>query len=49
METTTSSTNTTDSASLVELASWNRPRTSEELRGFIESHHDSRLDGIELE
>lgn len=32
-----------------ELASWNRQRTIEELRQFVERHHDSRLDDIVLE
>ena len=31
------------------LATWNRPRTSEELQAFIMSHHDQLPDDIELE
>jgi hypothetical protein len=31
------------------LASWNRPRTSEELQAFITSHHNQLPDDIELE
>lgn len=26
------------------LASWNRPRTNEELRDFVRRHHDTLLD-----
>lgn len=33
----------------VQIASWNRPRSTEELRSFIERHHDSRLSAINLE
>lgn len=32
-----------------ELASWNRPRTSEELRNFINSHHAMLPDGISID
>lgn len=31
------------------LATWNRPRTSEELQAFITSHHNQLPDNIELE
>lgn len=31
------------------LASWNRPRTDEELQAFVSSHHDRLPDDIELE
>jgi hypothetical protein len=31
------------------LATWNRPRTSEELQAFITSHHNQLPDDIELE
>ena len=31
------------------LATWNRPRTNEELRAFITSHHDRLPDDIEIE
>jgi hypothetical protein len=31
------------------LATWNRPRTSEELQAFITSHHDQLPDDIEIE
>ena len=32
-----------------ELASWNRPRTSEELRSFIDTHHAMLPDGINID
>jgi hypothetical protein len=32
-----------------ELASWNRPRTSEELRNFINSRHAKLPEGISVE
>lgn len=28
----------------IALASWNRPRTNEELRDFVRRHHDQLLD-----
>ncbi|MFZ1801808.1 MAG: hypothetical protein WAW62_02230 [Candidatus Saccharimonas aalborgensis] len=31
------------------LATWSRQRSSEELRTFVESHHDERLADIVLE
>jgi len=31
------------------LATWNRPRTSEELQAFITSHHNQLPDDIEVE
>ena len=31
------------------LATWNRPRTSEELKSFINSHHDRLPDDLEIE
>jgi hypothetical protein len=31
------------------LATWNRPRTSEELQAFITSHHNQLPDDVELE
>jgi hypothetical protein len=34
---------------ILELATWNRPRTSDELRGFIETHHAALPDDTELE
>lgn len=33
----------------LELATWNRPRTSEELREFIVSHHDRLPSDISIE
>jgi hypothetical protein len=32
-----------------DLATWNRPRTNEELRSFINNHHDRLPEGIEIE
>lgn len=34
---------------ILDLATWNRPRTHEELQAFINSHHDLLPDNIELE
>jgi hypothetical protein len=31
------------------LATWNRPRTSSELRSYVESRHASLPDGISIE
>jgi len=31
------------------LATWNRPRSSEELQAFIASHHDRLPDDVEVE
>lgn len=32
-----------------ELASWNRPRTSEELQNFVNAHHAMLPDNISIE
>jgi hypothetical protein len=34
---------------ILELGSWNRERSSEELRRFISSHHDLLPEGIDVE
>jgi len=34
---------------ILDLATWNRQRTSEELRSFINSHHDRLPDSVEIE
>lgn len=34
---------------ILNLASWNRQRTSEELQSFIESHHNQLPDDTEVE
>ena len=34
---------------ILELASWNRPRTSEELQDFINTHHAALPVDIEIE
>lgn len=34
---------------ILDLATWNRPRTSEELRSFVESRHASLPDDLSVE
>ncbi len=34
---------------VLELATWNRPRTSEELRTFVESRHSTLPDDLIIE
>jgi hypothetical protein len=34
---------------ILDLATWNRPRTSEELQEFINSHHANLPDDTEIE
>ena len=34
---------------ILDLATWNRQRTSEELQSFINSHHDRLPDSVEIE
>ena len=34
---------------ILDLATWNRPRTSDELRSFIESHHAALPDDLDVE
>lgn len=34
---------------ILDLASWNRPRSSEELQNFIRTHHNRLPDDTELE
>ena len=34
---------------ILDLATWNRPRSSEELQAFIQSHHDRLPDDTEIE
>jgi hypothetical protein len=34
---------------ILDLATWNRPRSDEELRTFVESHHSSLPDDISIE
>lgn len=36
-------------ADVLDLATWNRPRTSEELRSFIETHHSALPDDLSVE
>jgi hypothetical protein len=34
---------------ILDLATWNRPRSSEELQAFIRSHHDRLPEDTEVE
>jgi hypothetical protein len=34
---------------ILDLATWNRQRTSDELQSFIISHHDKLPDSVEVE
>lgn len=34
---------------ILDLATWNRPRTSDELRSFVESHHAALPDDLDVE
>ncbi|HMH70073.1 MAG TPA: hypothetical protein VK502_01640 [Candidatus Saccharimonadales bacterium] len=34
---------------ILNLASWNRQRTSDELQSFIRTHHDKLPDSVEVE
>jgi hypothetical protein len=34
---------------ILDLATWNRPRSSEELQNFIRSHHDRLPEDTEVE
>lgn len=34
---------------ILDLATWNRPRTSEELHSFVEDHHAALPDNIDIE
>ena len=45
----TLSANLEDTTNAVELATWNRPRSTEELQNFINGHHDRLPDGITIE
>jgi hypothetical protein len=49
MDTLSASIDADTVAPSAELASWNRPRTSEELRNFVNSHHAMLPDGISLD
>jgi hypothetical protein len=48
MDTPSVSINADTDAPSAELASWNRPRTSEELRNFVNSHHAMLPDSISI-
>lgn len=49
MDTLSASINAETVAPSTELASWNRPRTSEELQNFINGHHDLIPKNISIE
>ena len=49
MDTLSANFNADTIAPSAELASWNRPRTSEELRNFVNSHHAMLPDSISVE
>lgn len=34
---------------ILDLATWNRPRTSDELRSFIDAHHAALPDDLDIE
>lgn len=34
---------------ILDLATWNRPRSSEELQSFINTHHAALPDDVEVE
>lgn len=34
---------------ILDLATWNRPRSTEELRAFVDSHHANLPDDTEIE
>lgn len=34
---------------ILDLATWNRPRTSDELRSFVESRHSALPDSLDIE
>ncbi|HSW78013.1 MAG TPA: hypothetical protein VLG36_04400 [Candidatus Chromulinivoraceae bacterium] len=49
MDITTSDDGSVNLTNSLDLATWNRPRTSEELRSFIASHADRLPDDIDVE
>lgn len=34
---------------ILDLATWNRPRTSDELRSFVDAHHAALPDDLDIE
>lgn len=49
MEYTSSDIEAVTMSDILGLASWNRPRSSEELQSFINSHHTNLFDSDEIE
>ncbi len=49
MEFTASNIESVTVSDILDLASWNRPRSTEELQDFIRSHHNRLPDDTELE
>lgn len=49
MDTLSASIDADTVAPSAELASWNRPRSSEELQRFINGHHSMLPDGINID
>jgi hypothetical protein len=49
METTSVSIESVTVSDILDLASWNRPRSSEELQDFIRTHHNRLPDDTEIE
>lgn len=49
METTSANIEAVTVSDILDLASWNRPRSTEELQNFIRTHHNRLPDNTELE
>ena len=49
MESTSASIESTTASNILDLATWNRPRSSEELQNFIRTRHNRLLDLAEIE
>lgn len=49
METTSANIEAVTMSDILDLATWNRPRTSEELQSFIRTHHNALPDDTEIQ
>ncbi|HET8884251.1 MAG TPA: hypothetical protein VFM68_02165 [Candidatus Saccharimonadales bacterium] len=49
MEITSANNEAVTMSDILELATWNRPRSTEELQNFIRTHHDQLPDDTEIE
>lgn len=49
MEYTSTNIESVTMSDILDIASWNRPRSTEELQDFIRSHHNRLPDDTELE